>query len=89
MIMRSISCRAAPAALVVAGKVVGSGIGALRRVGQAADLLKGCRLLAQKLMAHKKQLSLYADALLAMTGTPVSSRYVYLLSIGEAVRVDG
>ncbi len=40
-------------------------------------------------MAHKKQLSLYADALLAMTGTPVSSRYVYLLSIGEAVRVDG
>lgn len=38
-------------------------------------------------MAHKKQLSLYADALLAMTNTPVSRSYVYLLSIGEAVDV--
>lgn len=36
---------------------------------------------------HARQLALYADALAALTGTPVAERYVVLLTCGEAVRV--
>ncbi len=36
---------------------------------------------------HARQLALYADALAALTGTPVAERYVVLLERGEAVRV--
>ena len=42
------------------------------------------RLAAAK---HMEQLSLYAQALSALTGTPVKEGYVCLLNIGENVRM--
>ncbi|MBQ6703961.1 MAG: PD-(D/E)XK nuclease family protein, partial [Clostridia bacterium] len=37
---------------------------------------------------HRRQLTLYRNALSALTGTPVKEMYVHFLGIGESVRVE-
>lgn len=43
---------------------------------------------AEAAAKHARQINLYADALSRLTGVPVSERYIYLFSVGQAVEIQ-